>query len=226
MLPNRISAALHTDLDSSAAARKTVIRRRGRLISGGARAHNVYLVLSGLIKRETAADSARTCILQIAGPECLLGEEALAGEPAYISTATAITDAEVLTIPAEGIREVCHANPLHWHALTRYFIAERAALEERIERLCFTPVRERVLACLDELTNMIQGGAEDQRVTIPLSQAELAHYLGATRETTSTVLNRLACEGIVSLHHRAICLLRRTRAEVTAAGTAGPSRPA
>jgi CRP-like cAMP-binding protein len=43
--------------------------------------------------------------------------------------------------------------------------------------------------------------------SLQVSQAELAAYIGATRETASTVLNQLQREGTVLLEHRSIQLV-------------------
>lgn len=86
---NGISLSICADLAALPAARKLVVPRRHSLFSAGERAHDLYVVISGLVKRERSFNG-QCCVMQIAGPACLVGDEALTGQPTYTSTATAI----------------------------------------------------------------------------------------------------------------------------------------
>jgi CRP/FNR family transcriptional regulator, cyclic AMP receptor protein len=211
---NNLCPVLHADLTTLATARRIALPRRRSLFCTGARAHELYLVLSGVITRERMVGSG-TCVLQIAGPQSLVGEEALTGEPMYASTATALTKAEVLAVPVAAFLQLCESHPQHWRSLTQWILGERTVLENRVQHLCHSPVRERLLQAFAELAGMHTMDNED--VTISVSQSEIASYIGATRETTSTVLNQLARQGIVSLHHRQIRVLRHVPLATAAA---------
>jgi CRP-like cAMP-binding protein len=212
-----ICAALYSDLATLTAAKKLVLPRRRSVFSAGARAQELYLVVSGLLKRERPGARASS-VLQIAGPASLLGEEAVTGLPTYTSTATVVISAEILAIPAEAFVRLADDYPQHWRSLAQWILTQRTALEERAQHLCCSPVRERLLQSFVELAGAIPA-TEGREPMIPLSQAELACYIGATRETTSTALNQLAREGIVSLHHREVAVMRLP--EVVRTATAG-----
>jgi CRP-like cAMP-binding protein len=73
-------------------------------------------------------------------------------------------------------------------------------------------VRSRILSQLELLASRTPAGGP---AVIPLSQSELASLIGSTRETTSTTLNALAREGLVTLGHRQVLLNANVQAAKT-----------
>ena len=67
-------------------------------------------------------------------------------------------------------------------------------------------MRSRLIFYLDELARIGQPADAGGTSLIHISQNELASLVGATRETTSTTLNTLAREGLISLGHRLVVI--------------------
>ncbi len=73
-------------------------------------------------------------------------------------------------------------------------------LYRRLELLTAEPVERRILLTLADLADRARGVAPSR--PMPLAQNEIAELAGATRETTSTLLNRLKRQGMVDLGRR------------------------
>jgi CRP-like cAMP-binding protein len=104
--------------------------------------------------------------------------------------------------------------------------SREAELLNRMELLTKGTVERRVLHTVADLAD--RSNAASPGIPMPLAQNEIAELAGATRETTSTLLNRMRRRGIVELGRRRIQvpvpdLLRSLSglAEAAAAGAAG-----
>jgi CRP-like cAMP-binding protein len=83
----------------------------------------------------------------------------------------------------------------------------RHDLENRMENLVFRDVPARLaslLISLAEQYGMMRQGVV--HIEMKLSQLELANFIGATRETTSTVINDMKRQGILDTRHRTIII--------------------
>ncbi|MEP7367097.1 MAG: Crp/Fnr family transcriptional regulator [Acidobacteriota bacterium] len=86
-------------------------------------------------------------------------------------------------------------------------IAQRLLkVERQLELMHSYRVEQRLLLTLADLASRPEGNgsAADAPVEIPLTQGELASLVGATRETTSTILNLFERKGWVQLRRGAL----------------------
>jgi CRP/FNR family transcriptional regulator len=198
---------------SEPAVRRLTAPRRGHvLFTAGALAREIFYIESGVIKLEHAT-SDQNILIGVLGAGQLCGEAALIGEAAHQVTATTMEASTALAIPTDTFQRVCDRRPEVWRAVLGVVLECSAELQRRFVQLCVSDVRDRILRQLDVLAS-IPGGAPG---VIHISQIELASMVGATRETTSTTLNALAREGLVTLGHRKLLL----NARVMKAGSAG-----
>ena len=77
-----------------------------------------------------------------------------------------------------------------------------AELHRRLELLTAEGVERRILLTVADLADRSQ--AASPGLAMPLAQNEVAELAGATRETTSTLLNRMRRRGMVELGRRRI----------------------
>jgi len=195
-------------------AKSTRWAPRAVLFSSGEGTTGVYLVRAGVVGLDSVQNGT-TLLVHILGPGAILGCEIVFEDAAHAFSATAFAPVQALQIPAEGFLNWCEATPVHWKAIMRYMIGQSSGLARKVEQLCAFDVRDRILHYLDELAE-IGGVILPEGRVLCLSQLEVARYVGATRETTSTVLNALAREGLISLGHRRITV---RRASAMAAGS-------
>lgn len=192
-----------TFLPQSEVSRVASIRRSASLFSQGQVADSLYFVDDGLIKLTRTNDGGNRIIISISGPGELVGEEVLAEDaPLYQSEAEALTTASLYRIPRDTLLGILRTNFDFAAALIDYLVHRKSALARKVELLCLHDVEYRILHYLVELSSLVKPVINGEDYQLPITQAELADLIGATRETTSTTLNQLERKGLVRLSRR------------------------
>lgn len=192
-----------TLLTHSEVSRVAPIRRSASVFSQGQAADSLYFVDDGLVKLTRTNESGNRIILCICGPGELVGEEALAKDaPAYQGDAEALSAASVYRFPRGMITDLLRSNFDFAEAVIDYLVHRKSALARKVELLCLHDVEYRVLHYLAELSALVKPTTDSEGYQLPITQAELADLIGATRETTSTTLNQLERKGLVKLSRR------------------------
>jgi CRP-like cAMP-binding protein len=205
----RISAlanAIREDVLSADGVRKVVLSRRAAVIySAGTPANHVYFLDSGLVKIEKVSEANRELLLAVVASGELFGEQAITGEGVFTSTARALETGVAYSIPTDVFQRFCERHPDVWRLIVQHFLRKKEDLEHKIEHLCHSDVKQRLVFYLDELARL-NPAREPGGNVIHISQNELASLVGATRETTSTTLNALARQGLINLGHRLVVI--------------------
>jgi CRP-like cAMP-binding protein len=184
-------------------SRVASIRRSTSLFAQGQVADSLYFVDDGLIKLTRTNDSGDRIILSICGPGELVGEEVLAEDaPLYQADAEALSTATLHRIPRDTLVGILRSNFDFAAALIDYLVHRKSALARKVELLCLHDVEYRILHYLVELSGLVKPVIDGEDYQLPITQAELADLIGATRETTSTTLNQLERKGLVRLSRR------------------------
>jgi CRP/FNR family transcriptional regulator len=170
----------------------------------GGPSETLFFVDSGFVRLMRRA-SDKAALISIIGPGQLFGEQALYGQDSRISSAEVLQDGFVYEIPRSLFVQFCESHPDMWRYLSELLAMRTRELEERIARVCLSPIELRILEYLSSLSNTFEVAVADtEPYSLPLSQTELAQIIGATREATCTTLNVLARKGLVKLNHRLI----------------------
>lgn len=178
------------------------------LFRGGEPPENVILVISGRVKISSLTREGREVVLAVSGPGDILGEvSALDGE-ARSATATALDQLEALVIDAEEFRKFLETNPRVALEITKRLAQRlRDADRDRIQFSAFDTVG-RVAGRLIELAERFGESMDGSlRISLPLSQLELAGWAGASREAVSKALQVLRSRGLIATHRRTIEIL-------------------
>ncbi len=201
-----LSNAIHEELVGRDGVQKLILSRRAAAVfTSGTPANHVYFLDSGLVKIEKVTESGKEILLGVVAPGELFGEQALLGEGAFSVSAKVLESGVAYAIPTGVFQFFCERRPEAWRLLLQHFLTKKDELERKIEHLCLSDVRERILYYLDELAR-INPGTDPSGSMIHISQNELASLVGATRETTSTTLNALARQGLIILGHRLVMI--------------------
>jgi CRP-like cAMP-binding protein len=197
------SAMRTTLLPHAEVSRVTSIRRSTSLFSQGQTADSLYFVDDGLIKLTRTNDSGDRIIISISGPGELVGEEVLARDASnYQADAEALTASSLYRIPRDTLLGILRTDFEFATALIDYLVHRKSALARKVELLCLHDVEYRILHYLAELSVLVKPVINGEGYQLPITQAELADLIGATRETTSTTLNQLERKGLVKLSRR------------------------
>lgn len=201
-----LASALYEDLLHREGVTKLVLSRRAAAVySGGSPAKNVYFLDSGLVKLEKLTESGKEILLGIVAPGELFGEQAILGDGTYTLSARVLESGIAYVIPVELFYKFCERRPDVWKLLVQHLLSKKDELERKIEHLCLSDVKQRIVYYLNELARL-NPGADGAGSVIHISQNELASLVGATRETTSTTLNALARQGLIVLGHRLVMI--------------------
>ncbi len=163
-----------------------------------------HVVAAGRVKVYKLSPGGREQILHVWGPGEPFGEVAVFEGGAFPAHASALEPTRTLFFPRAGLVELIRAEPefaLRWLAVLSRRLRRFAV---QVEALTLREVPERLAAWL-LLLDEEQGGHGE--VTLDLAKNQLANLLGATPETFSRVLARLAKEGLVETRGRALTIL-------------------
>jgi CRP/FNR family transcriptional regulator len=189
-------------LKISGVRRLPTCRRATVVYAEGDPSDDIFFLESGLIKIcVKSAESKEVLLLLIKPGECF-GDHALLSDAPRKSSAEAIHDSTIYAIPRKGLLALLDERPELWRWFAEAFGSRQSELESKLRLVCLHEVEERILYYLAELATAL--GPE----SIRLSQGELADLVGATRETTSSILNRLSRQGLLRLGRRRIMISR------------------
>jgi CRP/FNR family transcriptional regulator len=175
------------------------------IYSAGTPANHVYFLDSGLVKIEKLSGLNKELLLNVVSAGEVFGEQAITGEGVFTSSAKALETGVAYSIPTDVFQRFCERRPDIWRLVAQHFIQRKDELERKIEHLCQSDVRQRLVYYLEELARLNPTREAGGNV-IHISQNELASLVGATRETTSTTLNALARQGVIALGHRLVMI--------------------
>jgi CRP-like cAMP-binding protein len=164
----------------------------------GTVADGVFLVTRGRVVLRSRVRAGRGFVPWIAEPGETFGSEGLATNARYATDARADEESETLFLSMGRFRAFVREQPQHALALTSQLMAERSSLLEKLRELTTLSVEQRLVSTL---MRMATNGAfirEDGRVVLCTARYRLlCELVGATRESVSLVLGRLAAEGLV-----------------------------
>jgi CRP/FNR family cyclic AMP-dependent transcriptional regulator len=175
------------------------------LLREGEPGNDVLVVLDGMVKLVATPPQGREVVLGMRGAGDLLGElSALDGEPRSASV-VALGDVEVGILSATALREFLADRPRAALVIMRLLVERlREADRGRVE-LSIHDTLGRVAARLVVLCDRLGEPCDDgQRIAMPLTQAELASWVGASRQAVAGALNVMRKLGWVTTSQRAI----------------------
>lgn len=204
-----VAALEPSDLEALTAwGRARRFRRGSMLFREGEDAEHVLIVRAGRVKVSSFTADGREILLAVRGPGELLGElSAIDGEPRS-ATASALEQVDVLSVPAEDFRSFLEMRPRVTVSLMQMLSRKlRDADRKRIEFGAHDTVG-RVCHRLVELAERFgEESARGLRITLPLSQQELAGWTGASREAVSKALHQLRSRGYIVTARRGITVV-------------------
>lgn len=190
------------------------ISKGGVLFKEGDGGEHVYVIVDGKLKLGTSSGDGRENLLLILGPGEMFGELSLFDPGPRTSTATAVTDAKLLSLSNAKLIPWLRENPdVSLQLLAR--LAQRLRrTNEAVGDLVFSDVPGRVAKALIDLGDRF-GKATDDGLFVhhDLTQEELAQLVGASRETVNKALADFAGRGWLKLDGRAVLITDLERLE-------------
>jgi CRP-like cAMP-binding protein len=206
-------APLFTALDEAAAISlrasmdSVKIAKGSILFKEGDDGEHLYVIIDGKLKLGTSSGDGRENLLSILGPGEMFGELSLFDPGPRTSTATAVTDAKLLSLSHEKVIPWLKQNPeVSLQLLTRLSQRLRRT-NEAVGDLVFSDVPGRVAKALIDLGDRFgKTSPEGLLVNHDLTQEELAQLVGASRETVNKALADFAGRGWLKLDGRSVLI--------------------
>ncbi len=168
---------------------------------------DIYLIKQGRVKLTRTSESGREMILDILGPGEIFGELSLVGEENRSHSAEALDDTLVCRIALADFESLLQRHPEMALKVIKLFGLRRRELEMRIEDLLFQPLGNRLVIALLWQAQRHGISEADGSVRIPLSQKDLAHLIGASREAVAEQIAEWKKLGLIKTSYRAIRIM-------------------
>ena len=164
----------------------------------GTAADGVFVVLRGRVVLRSRVRSGRGFVPWVATPGETFGAEGFSANALYATDARADAETETLFLSTPKLRAFVREQPSHALVLIGQVMAERTSLLEKLRELTTLSVEQRLVAAIQRMATHDGFLDRDGRVELCTSRYRLlCELVGATRESVSVVLARLAGEGLV-----------------------------
>lgn len=197
------------DVEALAALGQAKRFRRGAvLFNEGEEAGHVVVVRSGRVKVSSYTEDGKEIVLAVREPGELLAElSAIDGEPRG-ATATALEPVEAALVPAADFRSFLDERPGVAFALLEMTVGKlRDADRKRVEFGAYDTTGRVARRLVEMAERFGEETGNGVRITLPLSQQELAGWTGSSREAVSKALQQLRVRGFIETARRGITVL-------------------
>jgi CRP/FNR family cyclic AMP-dependent transcriptional regulator len=157
-----------------------------------------YIVKEGSFRVTREHSDGRAITLATLGPGEIFGELAMLDGDQRSASAEALTDGDLLALPANDVRALLARHPEISLKLVAGLVRRLRAANVRLSRQSFQTVPSRVAGILAQLSRESQAdGDAEEEVTIEMNQTDLAQLAGTSRESVSRFLAELERAGVV-----------------------------
>ncbi|MEH0158222.1 response regulator [Limibacter armeniacum] len=197
------------DLDKLAENRKTrAYKKKSVLFYEGDYPNSLLYVVNGKVKTFKTNEDGKEYITGIHGPGSFLGYVALLEDIAYNETATVLEACEISMIPKEDFFTLVHSSRDVSHKFIKMLTNEVVENEEKMLRLAYGSVRQRVAEVLLDLDRK-----QEETGKMPITRDDLAKIVGTAKETLIRTLSDFKDEKLIEVKDKNIVILNRSKLE-------------
>lgn len=198
-LDDEAASSLRESMASEKLSKGKVLFREGQ------EGDRLYVVVQGKIKLGTTSSDGRENLLGIFGPGQMFGELSLFDPKPRTATATAVTDSRLVSLAYDAVIGLVTSHPQTSLEVLRRLAQRLRESNEIVSDLVFDDVPGRVAKQIMNLGERFGTLKDDGlHVNHDLTQEELAHLVGASRETVNKSLADFAARGWVKLQPRGV----------------------
>jgi CRP/FNR family transcriptional regulator, cyclic AMP receptor protein len=207
--PTFIAALTESELrDLRARAVTRRFRTGATLMSQGEAPGRVLVIEEGRAKVTAITEDGRELVLAFGGPGDLLGELSALGGSARVATVRALEPLSALAVARGEFEAFLDTNPRVALVILRVVIARlRDADRQQVEFAAYQTVIRVARRVLELAERYGEESGSGVRITLPISQEELAGWAGASREAITKALHDLRAVGLIETHRRHITVL-------------------
>ena len=164
-------------------------------------AGHVYLVATGTVKISVEEENGHEVVIALIRGGDVFGELALFDEGQRSASATALTETTAFTLASKDFSDVLKNNATAMWQLLALLAKRIRRSTGHIEDLVFLDLPGRVSKCLMDQDEML-----GHKGVIPLTQEDIASFVGATRVAVNRVLVDLERRGALRLGRGSIAI--------------------
>jgi len=172
-------------------------RKDATVFRQGEAADCVFYIQKGSAKVTVVSEQGKEAVVAILRKDEFLGEGCLTGQTRRISTATALTDCEVMRIEKEAMIRVLHEEPAFSEMFIAHLLTRTLRVEEDLVDQLFNSSEKRLARALLLLANFGKEGRPEV-ILAKVSQETLAEMIGTTRSRVSFFMNKFRKLGFIS----------------------------
>jgi CRP/FNR family cyclic AMP-dependent transcriptional regulator len=189
------------DMSEITAAARSLRKERGEFVyTPGDRAETVYVLKKGRVKLSVLSESGKEFAIDIFQPGDIFGEFALVDEATRSNMAQALDDALIWVFGKRDFVRFLETHPKLAMNYIRLVGGRRRRMEKKLSDITTKDVAARVCELLHEIsTSSVAASPAAPELLVPLTHQDVASLIGASRQTTTTVLNDLERRGIIEL---------------------------
>lgn len=176
----------------------------------GAPADGLFIVLRGQVVLRSPVSTGRCFVPWVATPGETFGGEGLEAGTHHAHQARAEEESETLHLTTSRVSALMREQPATALALLRQVMLERTELLDKFAQHATLTVEQRLVVALVRLAqSRLPADAVDGNLPVAVSRRLLGELVGATRESISLVLGRLAADGLIRRDGSALTILDR-----------------
>jgi len=171
-------------------------RKNQVIFAQGVPADAVFYLERGQVKLTVVSKRGKAAIVAILGPGDFFGEGCLAGQPARMATASAMTEAAVVRVERQAMLRLLHERSVFSERFMAHLLARNVRFEEDLVDQLFNSSEKRLARVLLLLARFGKEGATEP-VVPRVSQEVLAEMVGTTRPRISGFMNKFRRLGFI-----------------------------
>lgn len=172
-------------------------RKNQKLFTQGDQADSVFYIQKGKVKITVISVHGKEAVIAILGKDEFTGEGCLAGQTVRITTATAMTDCEIMRIEKDAIVSILHNEPAFSSMFVAHLLVRTLRVEADLVDQLFNSSEKRLARALLLLANFGKQG-KPEPIIAKVSQETLAEMIGTTRSRVSFFMNKFRKLGFIS----------------------------
>lgn len=189
------------------------------LVRQGAPSRELYVLADGRVRVVMSTAEGDELLVAVLGPGQTVGElSVLDGEPRS-ATVVALEPVRALRVEGAAFGRFLLARPALVVGLLRVLSGRLRRADQLRLQLSVAPAEQRLARCLLGLAaDHGEIGPAGIRISARLSQADLASYVGVSREAVNQILRRFRDDGLVATARQSVTILDLDALRSRAAG--------
>src|SRR6185503_1275538 len=194
------SGFIPEEMSRIAAQARSLRKGRGEFIyMPGDRPDFIYFLKQGRIKLSVLSESGKEVAIDIIQPGEIFGEFALIDESVRSNMTQALDDVVVLVFNKRDFVNLLESQSRLALNYIRLVGDRRRRMEKKLSDITCKEVPARVCELLHELSAYALPAGGGHQSLIPLMHQDVASLIGASRQTTTSILNDLMRRGFIEL---------------------------